>query len=78
MPQKRLFGTFEPNAVASGGIDLGAKYRSPHQPRDDIRLQKRLKTAKSQAGPIRVAVASGSCPCAPFGSGCWASPAPAL
>ena len=37
-------------------MDLGAKYRSPRQPHDDIRLQKTaqvnlLKTAQSQAGP---------------------------
>lgn len=48
-------------------MDLGAKYRSPRQARDDIRLQKkkRLKTAKSQAGPIRDAWRwQAACPCA--------------
>ena len=46
-------------------MDLGAKYRSPRQARDDIRLQTRLKTAKSQAGPIRDAWRwQAACPCA--------------
>ena len=43
-------------------MDLGTKYRSPRQPRDDIRLQKRLKTANQKSSwpyTRRVAVASG-------------------